>query len=223
MKNIIQKITVVSATALMASACSSAFNGPEQALTVAEAHPIAVDSQVVTLTIDADETTTDLSTIDKARLRSFANAYLTNGHGPITVTAPSGYAPEDGHEAAADIRKALHDAGVPWESMSGATYRTGGDNGDQLIVSYTHYVATASECGIWDDVLVRNYRNIRSANYGCATQSNIAAMLADPYDLVAPAAMSPRDAIASQRGIDAYRAGESTASQGEEIETGLTE
>ncbi len=216
-------MAVVSVLALGVAGCATGFNGPEQALTVAEAHPISVDSQVVTLTIDADATTTDLSDRDKARLRAFANAYLVNGHGPLTITAPSGYADADGHEAAADIRQALNDAGVSWQTLSGATYRTGGDAGDRLIVSYTRYVATASECGVWTGVRARDYRNVRTPNYGCATQNNIAAMLSDPHDLIAPAAVSPRDAMSTTRAIDAYRAGETTSSDTENIEAEIAD
>ncbi len=219
----ISSLAVVSTLALCVAGCAAGFNGPEQALTVSEAHPISVDSQIVTLTIDADDTTTDLSDRDQARLKAFATSYLANGHGPLTITAPSGFADADGHEAAADIRKALHDAGVSWEALAGATYRTGGDQGDQLIVSYTRYVATASECGIWSGVRERDYRNLRSPNYGCATQNNIAAMLADPHDLIAPAAMSPRDAMSTSRAIDAYRGGEQTSSETEDIEASVAD
>lgn len=223
MTNRISHLAVFSVLALGASGCAIGFNGPEHATSVAEAHPISVDSQVVTLTIDADSTTEDLSDRDKARLRAFANAYLTSGHGPLTITAPSGYADADAHEASADIRQALNDAGVSWEALAGATYRTGGDAGDQLIVSYSHYVATASECGIWTGVGERDSRNLRSPNFGCATQNNLAAMLADPHDLIAPGSMSPRDAIATARGIEAYRAGEETSSQAEDIEAEVAE
>ncbi|MHA7872139.1 MAG: CpaD family pilus assembly protein, partial [Hyphococcus sp.] len=191
------------------------FNGPEHAMTIAEEHPISVDSQVVTLTIDADVTTTNLSDVDKARLRAFANAYMRDGHGPLTITAPSGTPDDlDGQEAAADIRGALNQAGVPWSALAGATYRTGGaPGGDQLILSYTHYVATASQCGLWSGLRGRDYRNLRSPNFGCATQNNLAAMIADPHDLVAPADETPRDAQTTVRAINAYRAGEVTSSQ----------
>ena len=219
----VSTLAVVSTLALCVAGCAAGFNGPEHAMSVAEAHPISVDSQVVTLTIDADATTTDLSDRDRARLKAFANAYLVNGHGPLTITAPSGYADADGHEAAADIRQALNDAGVSWETLAGATYRTGGDQGDQLIVSYTRYVATASECGVWSGVRARDYRNLRSPNYGCATQNNIAAMLADPHDLIAPAAISPRDAMSTSRAIDAYRTGEQTSSDAEDIEASVAD
>ena len=217
------KFALLSSTALLVAACGSVFNGPQHALTVAEEHPISVDSQVVTLTIDVDPTTSDLSDVDRARLRAMADAYLRNGHGPLTVTAPSGTGDDfDGQELAADVRQTLSDAGVPWSAISGATYRTGA--GDQLIVSYTHYVATASECGVWSGIRARDYRNLRSPNYGCATQNNIAASLADPHDLIAPAAISPRDATASTRAFDQYRQGKVTASETDtEISAELSE
>ena len=208
------RYTLLSSVAILMSACSSIFNGEPQARTVAEAHPISVDSQVVTLTIDADPTTTDISNVDKARLRAFANAYLRNGHGPLTVTTPSGTSQDfDGQEMAADIRKALNEAGVPWSALAGATYRKGGaGENNQLIASYTHYVATPSECGIWSGETAARYRNLRSPNYGCATMNNLAAMLADPHDLVAPSESSPRDAEKAVRALESYRGGEATVS-----------
>ena len=223
MRNHTIKFAAISLLALSA-ACTKPFNGQEHALTVAEQHPIAVSSQVVTLTIDANSASDTLSNIDKARLRSFADAYLTNGHGPLTITAPSGSGANNvATEAAADIRGALHEAGVSWNALNGATYRTGGASGDQLIVSYTRYVATPSACGDWSDTKFRDYRNLTSPNFGCATQNNFAALVADPRDLIEPSASSPRDAIASERALTAYRTGESTASEIEDIETGLSE
>ncbi len=200
--------------ALALAACTGGpFNGPEHAETVATMHPISVDSQVVTLTIDADPSTTDLSDTDRARLRAFVASYMNNGHGPLTITAPSGGAGDfDGQEAASDIRKALHDAGAPWSSLTGATYRTGAQTG-QLVMSFTRYVATPSECGVWKGLKERDYRNLRTPNFGCATMNNIAAMVGDPRDLVAPAAEDERDAALAARGVRLYREGEVTASQ----------
>ena len=208
------KSALLSAAALAVSACAGGpFNGEKHAMTVAEAHPISVDGQVVTLTISGDVTTSDISNVDKARIRSFASSYMNNGHGPLTVTAPSGAGNDrNDHEAAADIRKALNDAGVPWSAIHGATYRTGEASNDQIILSYTRYVATASPCGIWSGIKESEYRNVRSPNMGCATMNNIAAMVADPHDLIAPSDVAPRDGQSVVRTMELYRAGEVTAS-----------
>lgn len=219
------KFALLSTAALVVSSCASVFNGPEHAQTVAEAHPISVDSQTVTLTINVDPTVNELSEMDRARLRALADAYMRGGHGPLAVTAPSGTSQDfEGQELASDVRKALHEAGVPWTSLPGATYRTGGGpNGNMLIVSYTRYVATPSECGLWSGLTARRYRNLQAPNYGCATQNNIAALVADPHDLVAPAALSPRDAGAVARAVEAYRAGEDSASQTGDIEASVSQ
>ena len=215
MYNRVSKGAFLSALLLSAVSCAGPFNGPQHALSVAETHPISVDSQVVTLTIDTDPTTSDISNVDRARLRAFADAYMVNGHGPLTITAPSGTGGDfDGQERAADIRQALNDAGVPWSALGGATYRTGAAaENTQLILSYTHYVATPSVCGDWTGTRGRDYRNLRSPNLGCATMNNYAAMIADPHDLIAPGESDPRDGEAVVRAIELYRTGEVTASE----------
>ncbi len=208
------KITLLSAASLGLSACAGGmFNGPEDSLTIAETHPISVDSQVMTLTISGDVSTSDLSSLDKARLKAFADSYLTNGHGPLTVTAPSGAGNDrNDHEAAADIRQALNDIGVPWSAIHGATYRTGEASNDEIILSFTRYVATASECGVWSGLKSSVYRNLRSPNMGCATMNNYAAMIADPHDLIAPSEADPVDGESVVRAVTLYREGEITAS-----------
>lgn len=192
-------------------ACSTVVNGRDQAISVAEEHPIAVDSQVVTLTLSVGDEA-GLSAVDRARVRAFAQSYLVNGHGPVSVTTPGGSGDDlAAGQAAADARAALDAAGVDAADVQAAGYRSGEARRD-LVLSYVRYVATASECGVWTGTLVRDFRNLRSPNYGCATQNNLAAMVADPHDLVEPAAESPADSNARSRMIDAFRKGEKTAS-----------
>ncbi len=196
--------TLLLAAALLSSAgCAAGFNGQHQALSIAEEHPISVDSQTVTMTMD-HAAGGDLSGLDSARLRAFANSYIQDGHGALTVTAASA-------AQGADIRSALSAIGVPETAMIDAQYR-GGSGGD-VILSYTHYVATPSACGIWEGMRERDYRNMRSPNFGCATQNNIAAMIGDPHDLIAPADMTAPDSATRIRGVNAFRAGEVTSSQ----------
>lgn len=208
MKN--QMLRLISSAAAVAflNGCAGAWNGPEDALTIAEEHPITVDSQVVTLTLDAN--TGDMSTLDQARVRAFAEGYLENGHGPVSVSAPAGSGKQD---ASAGARKALNDAGVSWEDISGAGYIPAEGSGNEVVLSYTRYVATPSACGVWEGMKARDYANKRSPNFGCATQNNLAAMIADPRDLVQPTDEAPADAMARVRGVNAYRSGKKTSSQ----------
>ncbi len=200
MFNSMKRLLLVSA-ALSAVGCAAGFNGAEHALTVAEEHPISVDSQTVTMTLDP--ASGELSSLDKARIRAFANSYMRNGHGALALTSTSG---------GDAVRQALYDAGVPQASMTDASYRGGEGASGAIILSYTHYVATPSVCGVWDGARERDYRNVRSPNFGCATQNNLAAMIGDPRELSEPADMTDPDSATRIRGVAAFRAGKVTSS-----------
>jgi len=74
------------------------------------------------------------------------------------------------------------------------------------------YVAT--QCGQWpDDLGVApgngNALNRPNWNHGCATQHNLAAIVADPNDLLRPRAETTLDAARRQTVIGRYRRGDS--------------
>lgn len=198
-----KKLLLVAAAA-SAVGCAPKFNRHEHALSVAEEHPISVDAQTVTMTLAGGSG--GLSDLDSARLRAFADSYMRNGHGALSITTPSG-----GDSKA--IHAALYDAGVPHSSMADADYRAGEGSSRDVILSYSRYVATPSACGIWDGERDRSYRNMRTPNFGCAAQNNLAAMIGDPHDLVEPAAMTAPDSQTRIRGVTKYRRGEDTGSK----------
>jgi pilus assembly protein CpaD len=211
MKNSMLRWAAVAAAALLGG-CAGAWNGAEDALSVAEEHPITVDSQVVTLTLDIDGAASGLSAVDKARVNAFASAYLSGGHGPVTVTAPAG-ANAAAQNYAAEARKSLNEAGVNWSAINGSSYIPSEGGPRQVLLTYVRYVATPSACGVWEGMKARDFANLRSPNFGCATQNNLAAMIADPRDLVQPADEAPADAPARIRGIKRYREGSKTSSE----------
>lgn len=207
MKNSKFRFVCTAAVSLLAVGCAGAWNGPEDALTIAEEHPITVDSQVVTMTVAVEDA---MSALDRSRVVAFANAYLANGHGPVSISAPEA---SKRYDAAAEVRKALNDTGVSWDDMSSAGYIPAEGSNREIVLSYTRYVATPSACGVWEGMKARDYANLRSPNFGCATQNNIAAMVADPRDLMQPADETPADAMARIRGVKAYREGAKTSSE----------
>jgi pilus assembly protein CpaD len=212
MTNTMTKFFLVAGAAALLTGCTGLWNGEAQNLSIAEEHPISVDSQVVTLTIPLGANG-ELSSLDRARLRAFGEAYLNSGYGPLTIMGPSGSSNDrNGQEQSAAARNYLNEIGVDWSQMNGAAYRAGDDRSGELVLSYTHYVATPSACGVWKGMMKRDYANLRSPNYGCATQNNLAAMIADPHDLVAPADETAPDAAMRIRAIQAYREGEVTSS-----------
>ncbi|MEM6414586.1 MAG: CpaD family pilus assembly lipoprotein [Pseudomonadota bacterium] len=192
------------------SACSSVTNGPDQALTIQEEHPIAVDSQVVTLTLDPSDAEFGISSLDTARLRAFGQSYLIKGHGPITFSTPSD---RTGSGVVVEAKKLLYDAGVAKSAMLDSEFVATQEGANAVILSYTHYVATPSACGVWKGLKDRDRKNLRSPNFGCASQSNLAAMISDPLDLVRAANGSPPDAEFRIRGVQAFREGMAPSSE----------
>jgi len=56
-----------------------------------------------------------------------------------------------------------------------------------------------------------NTQNSATPGFGCSHQSNMTLMVADPADLTRPRAMTPPDAQARQRVLQAYRDGDATS------------
>ncbi len=205
----------VAAVLLAAGGCSFKTNGADVALSNTQRHPITVDQQVVTLTLSAEDADAGLSDLDRARIRAFARSYINNGYGSVSVTAPSGVG-AGAATLAAEARQALNDNGIDYTQISAASYAASERVNRDIVLSYTHYVATASACGVWDGEDEARRRNLNSPNFGCFAQNNLAAMIGDPRDLVAPATFSDPDSQFRIRGVDAYREGDVTSSEADE-------
>ncbi|NHK27964.1 hypothetical protein FF098_008620 [Parvularcula flava] len=211
-------IALLIATSGLAS-CASPFNGEMQATTIEEQHPITVEQQVVTMTVAVDNSLSELSAIDKARVKAFADTYFTRGHGPVTITAPSGGGQIDfyGQQVVADIRDALYAEGLDYAAMQGASYRLSPEQSEpEVIISFSNYVASPSACGAWDEEYYRRSHNLRTKNFGCAQQNNLAAMVADPRDLVGQRRLGNPDAAREADVYGKYIRGEVTSSAAEE-------
>lgn len=205
------RLFVMGAAAVAGTGCELYRNTAADALTVQETHPITVDSQVVTLTL-APQAGGELSALDAAKIRAFALDYMNKGHGPVSLTSPA--RPSRAAEAfMGRIDDVFQQVGLPQGTAQRTSYARSAGADDAYILSYTHYVATPSACGVWRDRRTRDYKNLRTPNFGCATQNNLAAMVIDPHDLVAPADMTSPDAAIRIRGVRAFRLGEDTATQ----------
>ncbi|RYD44635.1 MAG: hypothetical protein EOP63_04875 [Sphingomonadales bacterium] len=74
-----------------------------------------------------------------------------------------------------------------------------------LRVVVTRASASVPGCPNWDSKSSLNPTNATSSNYGCATNSNLAAMVADPNDLIKGARNTGSDPTAATRAIQTYR------------------
>ncbi len=75
--------------------------------------------------------------------------------------------------------------------------------------------ADVPNCPNWSTSSAETFSNETHSNFGCATNSNLAAMIADPEDLVRGQTGSASvDAASASRAIKAYRTAPTTGSQG---------
>jgi len=84
-------------------------------------------------------------------------------------------------------------------------------NGDTRVdVSYIAYTAHTAACGDWSENESFTMDNTTPKRFGCSVQQNIAAMVADPRDLLGPGAMGPIDTARRATVMDHYEKGEVT-------------
>lgn len=209
--------------ALALSGCAGVFNGAEQAMySPRVTHPITVERETTSLNIDVARGQIAMSPSDRAQVEAFAQRYRAKGHGMVTIATPSG-APNSGAAASivSDIRIALMDAGIPKDAINYTPYEApSAQVNAPVLVSYARYVAKASPCGDWSDSYSQMPDNTAPANFGCATQSNLAAMVADPADLLGQRPMDKADAERRSTVLDKYRKGEMTATKREDQDSG---
>jgi pilus assembly protein CpaD len=67
------------------------------------------------------------------------------------------------------------------------------------------YLITLPNCPDWSKPLGRDASNTQSSNLGCATQSNLARMIADPRDLVRGRRLGPADGVREAEAVMRYR------------------
>src|SRR6185437_9088087 len=106
--------------------------------------------------------------------------------------------------------------GVPARSIAVRNYRVSSRVLATVRITYPRIAAQAGPCGIWPkDIgpsLNRDYfENQPNWNYGCATQRNLAAMVANPADLVQPRAETPIYAPRRTAVMEKYRLGQPTS------------
>ena len=172
-------------------------------------HPIALASAPTLMDIYPVGGALDPRSV--ANLRSFARRYRDFGSGEIVILVPG----RGGSNArvVSEIRRALRSAGLrgPVGENAYVPYRS--DGAAPIRVAFMSLVAEVkTPCGLWPEDLasgssLEGWKNESYANFGCATQSVVAAQVADPRDFVQPRALGPSDVAMRTRAIEDVRQG----------------
>lgn len=204
--------------AFSAAACSVTSEIPNRL--PHEQHRITVREVREMVQIPVAPGQSDLRASDEYALRVAAEDFRHAGNGRVAIAVPAGQGDEDAARLiGAQARAALSRAGVDFRSIQTARYDARAEESAVVVVSYTRVVAEGPRCGeSWDDI-GHTLDGNPTMNFGCARQANLAAMIADPRDLINPRAVDPSDAGRRVEQMQAYRRGEPTAASRAETES----
>ncbi len=172
-------------------------------------HPIALTSAPTSLDIYPVGGALDKRTM--ANLRAFAERYRQLGSGEILILTSRSH----GEGKAVDrIRRTLAGAGLHGRIGFASYGLLERDGGPPIRVTFVGLKAeVTTPCGLWPEDLasgssVEGWKNEPYANFGCATQSVIAAQVDDPRDFVQSRALAPSDVAMRTRAIQDVRKGQ---------------
>lgn len=149
---------------------------------------------------DLATTNGELPPSEEGRLQGWFDAMGVRYGDRIAIEDPSVYGSE---RAQATVRSMVGRRGLLVSNDVPVT--TGAVPPGHVRVVITRASATVPGCPNWDSKSAINVANATSSNYGCATNSNLAAMVADPNDLIKGARNESSDPAAATRAIKTYR------------------
>jgi pilus assembly protein CpaD len=173
-------------------------------------HPIAIEEAVETLDVPVGIYTNRLTDGIKSNVTAFAHKFRASGSVLIAVVAPSG-SPNQTVAAgiAVEIEEVLRRSGIPAGQIDYRVYHAASDERNAPIrVAFSRIMAHTAPCGPWPDQLTVSPQNRNYFAFGCATQTNLAAVVDNPLDLLYPRGMTPADASRRSDVLEKYRTGQ---------------
>ncbi len=170
-------------------------------------HPITVEPSYQSIKLSYAGG--NLAATDAPKLEAFLVDYRQHGNGKIAISVPAG---ANMQQTVASLANQINEMGISRDRILVAS-RDAGTGGSQVELNYISYQARTADCGNWSEDLAYTAENRTPVNFGCANQHNIAAMVADPRDLLGPRPMDGADAVRRQAVIGNYEAGKVTSSE----------
>lgn len=195
---------------LMAGSCAAPTADPNGMMADgAVNHPIMVEPSFRDLKVAWGGPGRGMSDDDAVKFDAFLDDYRLHGNGSLGISVPNGPPSRDAITYFAERAAAT---GIPRDRILVSTHDVA--NGDWRVdVSYIAYTARTDRCGDWSENLAYSADNQTPKNFGCSVQQNIAAMVADPRDLVGPRRMDPGDTNRRMTVIGNYELGKPTAAE----------
>jgi pilus assembly protein CpaD len=204
------KVGVALAMAVTLGACASgkdAMSTGSVASDYRKTHPILVAEQERKLQLIIASDDKKLSFADTQRIEAFAQAFRASGAHQLKLHKPRHAANQRGvNNVTPKILHVLRHQGIGGHHLHQVSYDLQHPEEPGVVhLSYKAVTASVEECGIWETDINDTFSNKNYANFGCASQANFAAQIADPKDLVTPRAPGPIDAEQRQNVLGEYK------------------
>jgi pilus assembly protein CpaD len=180
-----------------------------------ERHPITLREGDRSVEIFVGRNRGGLTPVQRADVLAFAQQWRRESTSGVVIDVPQA---GPSARAAADSMREVHSilaaSGVPSKAVYVRGYRPAPAALASIKLRYSKLVAGAGPCGRWPHDIGpsldgNDFDNRPYWNLGCATQRNLAAMVANPADLVQPRGEAPAYEPRRSVAIDKYRAGNS--------------
>jgi pilus assembly protein CpaD len=177
-----------------------------------ERHPIVVTQAEHSVDIPVFPGDRRLTVGLRDTIRGFVQDFRQHSTGTIEIQSPQGSAGAASVSAfRRQIRQELMASGIASQRIVDTSYPAG--DSAPIRLRFLATTATTNACGQWPaDMNDNAFDNRNWYNFGCASQNNLAAQLANPTDIVAPRATTAPDAEERGNVIRTYRTSGSTLS-----------
>lgn len=176
-------------------------------------HALTLQQQEHTLPLLVGANGSGLTSGDRTALSGFMQSYAAQGEGSLRIRVPQGSMNASAaHHALGDIHDVVAASGGNPSAILVERYQVNNASAHApIMVLFDRVEAVTNTCGTWNDRFNPSAERTDYYNFGCASQSNFGAMLADPRDLVRPRGVGYPDAGRRATVLAAYRSGQPTA------------
>ncbi|WAC60488.1 CpaD family pilus assembly protein [Brevundimonas sp. SL130] len=207
------RFAAVAAVSALLSACAATGSTGAPPLTSTSRYVLQVEPGVdrIALAVHAD----GLSTTQQAALADLAVRFAQARADIIRIETPTGDDPV-AHQVAWNTRDALIARGVPAERLRVVSYEAPAARAP-ILAGFETVQAFIPNCAAAQSVMRSSFSNQPSSAFGCAVTANLAAQIANPRDIVAPADLAPSDMGRRGKVFDTYRGGVKTSAPQEPL------
>lgn len=166
-------------------------------------HPITIQEREKTADIPVSRNDKKLSLTQRSIVQNAVDGYRQQGSGMVFILLPEGSANQNAaYRISTDIAAVLRQGGVLASNIATQSYQV---NNPQISapvrISYYAMTAGTTPCGRWPDDMLNTAENKHYANFGCASQANLAAQVTNPADFLGPRATAPLQGARNDRVI----------------------